>query len=477
VALLFPSLAWAGGFELLGNGTEALGRGAAFTAKADDATALEYNIAGFAKQRGTRMLLDANILFHTYEFTRAGSYPLENVPPGEMGSAYAGQPFPKVQNNAGVFFAPFFGISTDFGKLDRWTFAIGAFGPSSVGSRDYGTTVKTSTGELPAPSRYDLVSTNLLIVFPTLAASYRVTKWLDLGLALHLAIGTFDIQTVSFTDLGSGKCYSLEFQPCDSLTHITADGFTATAALGIMLHPHRNVDIGINLRGPVEMNASGQLTTPGPATTPLKDHGDAEFHTHLPWILRFGLRYKFLKDRFEVGDVELDATYEAWNAAEGKGDSLDVPQLTFLSNIHADVAHNYQDTVSVRLGGAYNLKLSSGVLTFRLGAYYDSAATKQKDTRLDFDTMDKWAGTVGLGFLVRGVAINLAYAYVYDPDRNVRNGDLRALNAVNGSTTTTNGMLPVVNNGLYHAATQILSIGLTFAWDELLKKQRVLAYE
>src|SRR5258706_13789807 len=124
VLLLFPSLAWAGGFELPGNGTEALGRGAAFTAKADDPTALDYNIAGLARQRGTRLLLDANILFHTYEFQRSGSYPTETVPSGEMGSSFAGQPFPKVSSQAGAFFAPFLGIPTDFGRLDRWAVAF-----------------------------------------------------------------------------------------------------------------------------------------------------------------------------------------------------------------------------------------------------------------------------------------------------------------------------------------------------------------
>jgi hypothetical protein len=57
----WPARALASGFEIPDNGTEALGRGGAFTAKADDGTALEYNVAGLAQQRGTRLLLDANL--------------------------------------------------------------------------------------------------------------------------------------------------------------------------------------------------------------------------------------------------------------------------------------------------------------------------------------------------------------------------------------------------------------------------------
>jgi long-subunit fatty acid transport protein len=480
-SLLISSSVWAGGFEFPGNGTEALGRGAAFTAKADDPTAIEYNIAGLARQRGTRLLLNGNLSFHTYEFQRSGTYPAEDIPPGEMGSGLAGQPFPMVKNNAGPFFAPFLGITTDFGKLERWTFAIGVYGPSSYGHRDFGLTVKNAAGQdVPSPGRYDLVSANLLIVFPTLAAAVRATKWLDIGIALQLVVGHFDLTTVSFTDLGPGLCYSKEFPGCDAKTHIVTTGTTATAALGLMFHPHRNFDIGINVRGQANVKTSGEIDTPGPGVRPLdppaKDK--AEFNSQLPWVLRFGLRYKFLApDNFERGDLELNAVYEAWNAAEGEGDTLSVPQLAFFSDINAKVVHRYQDTISIRLGGAYNIRLPKGVFTIRLGSYYDSAATKKKDTRLDFDTMDKWGFTGGLGYTIRGVSINLAYGYIYSPDRTVTNGELRSLNGVNGSTIASDGNpLPIINNGTYHANTQILSIGLTLAFDEIMKKNRVYTY-
>ena len=74
-AAAIPSAAYAGGFDFPDNGTEALGRGGAFTAKADDPTAIEYNIAGLAQQRGWRLLFDSNLVFNTYTFQRAGSYP------------------------------------------------------------------------------------------------------------------------------------------------------------------------------------------------------------------------------------------------------------------------------------------------------------------------------------------------------------------------------------------------------------------
>src|SRR5947199_10365204 len=108
-----PAAAFAGGFELPGNGPEALGRGAAFTAKADSPLALDYNVAGLAKQRGTKLLFDGNLVIQDYEFTRAGSYPVENGP-GGMPLPYSGMPYPKNQNHAGPFLGPFLGLTTDF---------------------------------------------------------------------------------------------------------------------------------------------------------------------------------------------------------------------------------------------------------------------------------------------------------------------------------------------------------------------------
>src|SRR4051812_10473804 len=87
-------LVYAGGLELPDNGTEALARGGAFTAKADDATALQYNIAGLARQRGTRLLLDGNLLLSTLDFQRDGSFP--DAP--SAATPWGGTPFPSVHN-------------------------------------------------------------------------------------------------------------------------------------------------------------------------------------------------------------------------------------------------------------------------------------------------------------------------------------------------------------------------------------------
>ena len=89
--------------------------------------------------------------------------------------------------------------------------------------------------------------------------------------------------------------------------------------------------------------------------------------------------------------------------------------------------------------------------------------------------MAKYGGTAGLGYSVRGVTLNMAYAYIYEPDRNVTNGDIQSINGVaNGTTMTQSGQTPVVNNGLYHARNMVMSFGLQIAWDELLRRRKTV---
>jgi long-chain fatty acid transport protein len=474
---LAPSAAFAGGYELLGNGTAALGRGTAFTARADDATAVEYNVAGLARQRGTRLLIDGKLNLNTYEFTRAGAYP------DDPNLSYAGMPYAKVGNTNGIFFAPFIGLSTDFGRLDRWTFGLSLYGPSAAdGNRTY----PDSVAGAPAPQRYDLTQAHLLVVYPTLSAAVRVTKWLDLGLSLHLAWGSLDFKATAFTDIGRANCPYPEAPQCDAALHIQTSGFTATASLGAMFRPKPFLALGLHLRGPVVLNTSGKVGVAAAMNAPPAiqkglpaDAVDASFHTKLPWVLRAGLRYIFLgKGAREDGDLELDGTYEAWGDAQGVGDRLEIPQLGAFSDIKALVVHHFRDTFSARLGGQYNLYVRQAMLMFRLGAYVDSAATHLEDTRLDFDAGAKYGATVGFGFQIRGISVNLAYAYVFSPDRDVTNGNVRVINGTTGDTTGAGGAdLPVFNNGHYHAQNLVVALGIGIVWDELLKRERVITYE
>jgi long-subunit fatty acid transport protein len=482
LALSFlPQLAYAGGFEVPDNGTEALGRGAAFTAKADDITALQYNIAGLAGQRGWRLMVDQHLIWSPYEFTRSGTYADAYSP----STPWGGQQFPTVRDKSGPFYAPFVGASTDFGKLRRWTFALGVFCPPSQAVRTYGD--KLANG-WPSPQRYDITQADLLLVFLTAAAAVRVTHWFDLGLALHVTYADLDLGNVqTVRPIYRTKCTHNEDPQCDTGSRIQTNGWTATASLGMMFHPLKVLDVGANVRGPVQLDTKGTVAVSSPAVIQVAISPDyAEFHTKLPWVVRAGARYKFLgHDGFEHGDVEVDGTYESWGStAENPGDQVNIPHVYIFNDVNPQIAHNFKDTFSVRFGGAWNVRLrdyDDAVFVIRAGAYYDSSATNPADTRMDFDTMEKIAGTFGLGFRWRGVSINAAYAHVWEPTRTVTNGRLQSIYGTNGTNVYdpdpgVAGATPhIINNGTYHASNTILSLNIGIAFDGLLKRKPAVA--
>jgi long-subunit fatty acid transport protein len=468
------SLARAGGFETPDNGTEALGRGAAFTAKASDGTALTYNVAGLAEQRGTRVLIDGKMSIDNYSFARAGVYPDARSAQTPWGNSF----FPTVSNQGGPFFAPFAAISTDFGYFDRLTFAVGAFGPSGVGNPTY----PIGVGGAPSPARYDVVQATSTIVLPTIAAAYRVTDWLDLGVAFHYVYGSFNLTNVSFADL-PGSCPNVEFTFCDTTNHLTMSGATVSGSFGALAHVTDWLDAGLNVRAPISLTAHGTVVSTAPAVAPAQgtSTGPVAFQTSLPAQVRLGLRAKVMDGRFEQGDVELDGVYEPW-ASTGAGPTVSIPALTdaqgpsSFAPINTTVLHNFLDVYSVRLGGAYNIRTSDDtILTLRAGGYYESPSSAPADTRVDFNTLEKFAGTIGVGFQFHGVGLNVAYAGIYSPERVVTDGEIRPINPVaHGQSSATPGgpLFPAVNNGTYKGFIDMIAFGVKVEVETLFGTSR-----
>jgi long-chain fatty acid transport protein len=487
-ACSWPSRALAGGLEIPDNGTQALGRGAAFTAKADDGTALEYNVAGFAQQRGTRVLVDSNLWLSSYSFQRAGAYPDD---PANPRTPWGGTPYPAVSDQGGPFLAPFAAVSTDFGYFRRWTFALGVFGPSSVGNRTY----PYSLGFAPSPARYDIVQNKAFVAYPTIAAAARALPWLDVGLALHVVYGNIDLQTTSLADAvgqgtGAGQCANVEYQPCDARTHLETSGVGVTGSAGVLARAGKNVVVGLNVRGPAELDTSGSVITQAPRITPNAGFqpSPATFVFKLPAVARIGARYVFRDGEREAGDVEIDATYEAWGAAQGDGPHVHVPQITAtnpppgvdLTNIDFVTPHHYSDSWSLRVGGAYNVPIGHTfngtyreILTLRAGSYYDSPASDPDYTRLDFDTLPKIAGTLGAGLQLSSFTFNVAIAEIFDVDRTVSAGELRPVNgAMHGASTDPTGApYPAENDGVYTGHSHLLSFGVSVKLDDLFRKE------
>ena len=221
-----PSVAFAGGFEFPDNGAEALGRGATFTAKADSPSPSSTTSPAWPRSVARACSSTANLVFQDFTF-RARAAIRSKAAQGML--SYGGQPFPKVSNTAGSFYAPFIALTTDFNYFDRWTFAFGVFGPSAFGNKSWARPCSCRAARRRHRSATTSCSANLLTLFPSLAAAVRVTKWLDMGLALHMVASAFArLRDASVAD-SARRCGRIWSRPaCESSMHGKTTGFTAT---------------------------------------------------------------------------------------------------------------------------------------------------------------------------------------------------------------------------------------------------------
>ena len=471
--------AHAGGFEVPANGTEALGRAGAFVAKADSPLAIEYNVAGLAQQRGTRVVFDNNLYLSRYAFQRAGS------------DGFG--PYPEVADQSGAFYAPWFALSTDFGYFDRVTFAVGVFGPSSVGHRTYPLFMSGMDGSTrPGAGRYDVLSTDLLIFFPTAAVAFRPHPIVDIGIAVQQATAMFSLASATYVPTSvpiypdSAACSKQSDAPaCDSITRIEVKSYDNFALLfGLLLHPGENTHIGLSVRSAVNLGlrpveAKGTVSAAEPAALVGSalgaDRMDGLFTTTLPWMFRLGLRRAFGSPARESGDIELDAVYEAWSWNGGSDNHLTLLNPPPLVNrgmpLTLRLPHNYHDVLSLRLGGAYNHRLTrASELTVRAGMFFETGASSDKDIRLDFDTLAKVGGAVGLGIGVRGVTLNIGYSFQQSLSRNVTEGGLYSLDGTTGQPLQIDGQqAAAINTGRFEGRTHVVSAGLSVVFDALVR--------
>lgn len=474
VLTAWPLVTRAGGTDIPDQGAEALGRGGAFVAKADNGTAILYNPAGLARQRGTRLHVGGNLFLHSFEFQRAGTFPDDA---NDVATPWGAKPFPRIKNVGGLSFVPFASLSSDFGTFDRLTFAVGVFGPPSVGNRTFPLTQEGA----PAATRYDLVQSRSTVLLPTLSAGYRVTPGLDVGLSMHAAVAHFAETRISYADVGDA-CKNVEYQPCDRPSSLAANATSFGATLGALARPTPNLAFGLSVRTPIHLEGDGTVTA-----APVRDSvvrggtGAATVATNLPFIVRAGGRYIAMVENAELYDLELDATFEGWESAHHDGLRVRIPSLGEFRDIDRSVTHGYKNTFSVRAGGGYHFDmLDDGVFTLRAGSYFDSSATNYEYTRVDVDTLTKIAGTIGVGYRRGAVAIDLGYAAVASLPRGVGegNGEVRPFNdAKNGrSVDHQDRPLPAVNEGEYRGFTHVFALGMTVTFDAFFENSRRISF-
>ncbi len=445
VLTLLPATVFGGGFEFPSNGAVALGRGGAFTAKADDLLCLDYNPAGLIKLPGTHVYLGNNIIQYGMTFTGIDA----------NGNAVA-----PVSNDGGpMWLAPVVAAASDFG-LEDWRFAIGIFGPSANGV--FSLPQDESSADARRPHHYLMQEMNVLMAFYTVSVAYgKSDKW-GVGLDLHW-VDLLGADMALWADaydpeLPKGGFFREGGMDVLAKVHV-ADHFGFAATLGGWVRPIQGLEIGASLRGPnVPFEAEGETTltfedlliqglyeggvetggTDGLVafTNDGKATG-AKVPTTLkftyPMRARLGVRYAHETGQGErareLFDIEADVTWEGWSALEeydvrlrdymeivGEGFKPEAGAETKFAFQPIKVPRHYKDTWSFHLGGDVAIL---DWLSLRAGTYYETGAVPAAYTNVDFASFDRVGASGGASFKWRWLTASLGYSHIFQAVREV----------------------------------------------------------
>ena len=412
LALLVPGQASGGGFELPDNGARAVGRGSAFTVRADDLTAIAHNPAGLLRETGTRAQWSHNVVHAPMQFTRQPTtLPAKPLPKGA-------DPLAPTQNQT-----PWFALggmlmaATDFGMKD-WAFAAGIYGPSAAGHQEW----PVSGGQ-----RYMLTGLDVLLVYYSAAIAHgRKDHW-GVGLTLQAA-HQLQTELKLVVDAFNGEDLSPYYNPNDVEATITLSAPPVpTAILGGWWRPAPWLELGASGRVlPVRMKATGNIalanTPTGSQFTQAQlevEGGAARLTLIIPPTARLGARYRHMDGETERFDVEFNFVYEAWSMLKEYKVELDGDIKLFAKQQAPDViiAKNWKDTLSARLGGTYNLPAQP--VSISAGAFYETGAVPDNYTHLDFPSFDRTGVSAGVKARVGKVDLDLSYSHVFQEDRVV----------------------------------------------------------
>jgi hypothetical protein len=428
--------------EVPDNGSEQMGRGGAWLARASDPLATVFNPAGLAGQ-ASRITIQANIVFHHSCFSRLRAAGDASVDPLADATGH----FPRVCSDIEPALGPQFAGTLRLS--DRLGIGLAVLGPSAAGSRNWPEFISDANGQKPAPQRYLMTRQSGVVLFPTIGVGYEVIENLRLGVSFGWGLAKLKNTAATVALNNNGQTSDNDVRANLQVS----DWFIPRIGVGGLYSVAPNVDIAGWYQWTDAIRASGDVGTAtsyytaavargdqskvGYADTVFSDCGtgraedagkcgsgdNAKVKLALPMEAKVGVR--FHKPRvsmdddapeargartkrdplaYDVFDAEIDLTWANNSAIESlevrfpsdPSGSGRLPVAGINSEIppNADQARMYRDVIGVRLGGDYNVLPDR--LALRAGAYLESAAARAQYQHVDF------AASRRIGFALGG---------------------------------------------------------------------------
>jgi hypothetical protein len=445
-------------------GVVSLGRGGAWLVAADEPIAFFYNPAALVYQP-SGVHLGAHVMFASHCFERLG-------PDGQPISPGGGLPAPPEGTEvcADVLPIPNPQLGANIHVLDRLAIGFGVVAPHATGKSDWPVTISYANSfgfdqEVPSPSRYMVISNDLLALFPTVAIAFAPIEELSFGAGFVWGVVRLKFETMAEATAPQPAVVD-DFSKDVSAELEGIDGFVPGVVLSVAARPHRRVELAgwfrwsdttsmdIDLFGKTPYYAASGEVIENPDITDIPAAG--HFRVQIPMEAKVGVRYRhpregneesqefvtkhdgFVRDSWsqDLFDLELDLTW-------ANNSTIDEIEVTMFDRhaingtpghvpLDASQPHNWKDAFGFRLGGS--VMPIPDFLAVRLGGWFESSSVDPEYLSLDFDAAMKGGIATGLGLRFGIVDVNAAYQHTFYAE--VDNGGNGLIPTVSGDETT-----------------------------------------
>lgn len=321
-ALLISTNIFAGGFQLNEHGAKALAMGGAFTAIANDPSAIYWNGAGLSQLTGTNIMIGTSLIAPQSTF--------RGVTPD----------ITKYRAKNLVFFPTHFFGSHAFN--DQWSVGLGFTTPFGLGTEWDENWI----------GKYLALKTTLMTFTVSPVVTYSPVKSISLSAGFVYSFANVEITRKSQLSTILANDAYVDLTGDDSFAY----GFNA----GIMFKPTDFLSIGASYHSEVKYDFKGTAVTVGPyqlaASLP---NGDITAELTTPQNIAVGIAVDVTK-RLKVS---ADYQFVGWS-------SYDVLAVDFANPEFEDIAspRNYKDAYIVRLGAGYQMNDQINLMG---GVYFD----------------------------------------------------------------------------------------------------------
>ena len=404
VLLFTASTSFAAGFRLPEAGAKAMGMGFAFTAQADDPSAIYFNPAGLTQLKGNNIMVGATYLgLDGGEFT--GTTPL-------TGGATASETQKSLD-----FIIPnaYYTRTTSDGYI---SYGVGIFSPFGLGQEYENKNTSIFRNQITK------IELQTIVVNPTIA--FKINEYLSVGAGIDWMYGKAKLEKTPVASVGN--LYNSELK---------GDGDAWGYNFGLLLKPTENFRIGVNYRSPFTLkikDADVTISNTNPAYGVVPQLGATPSSTKagatvaMPATFALGAAYTIGKLT-----VEADADWTFWHSFSSLPITIQNPVPTLPSTENPT---QWEDVVAFRLGVEYRV---TDPLSLRAGFVYDPTPVPASTMGPMLPDSDKLDYMVGVGYKIGAWTIDVAGMYIDKKDRTVSNIRFEGTNPVGQNGTWSGG--------------------------------------